>query len=152
MPLKCFRKGQNISAGLISYSNKTYPIVMKEILVVDDEELNRIFLIDLLKMHKIVAEQAINGQDAVDKWLNGNYSAILMDIQMPILNGYEATREIREIEGKNNRQPIPIIAVTAFRSHQARKDCFAAGIDAFVAKPVIISDLLKVVIPFTREQ
>ncbi len=125
---------------------------MKKILVVDDEEINRIFLVDLLKMHKISASQAINGLDAVKKWSSGDFSAILMDIQMPVLNGYEATREIRDLEDQKGLQHIPIIAVTAFRTHEARQECFAAGIDAFVPKPVIISDLLNVILPFTREQ
>lgn len=125
---------------------------MKKILVVDDEELNRIFLIDLLKMHNISATEAINGQDAVSKWAKSTkFSAILMDIQMPILNGYEATKEIRDIEKEKGLNHVPIIAITAFRSNEARQECFAAGIDAFVAKPVIISDLLNVVLPFTRD-
>ena len=125
---------------------------MKKILVVDDEELNRVFLVDLLKMHNIAATEAINGQDALKKWAdNDKFSAILMDIQMPILNGYEATRKIREQEKQQGLKHIPIIAITAFRSNEARQECFAAGIDAFVAKPVVISDLLNVVLPFTRE-
>lgn len=123
---------------------------MKKILVVDDEELNRIFLVDLLKMHNIEATQAINGQEAIDKWQLENYSAILMDIQMPIVNGYEATKTIRRQEQQQGANPIPIIAITAFRTPEARQECFAAGIDAYVSKPVVISDLLNVVLPFTR--
>ncbi|MEN8139808.1 MAG: response regulator [Thermodesulfobacteriota bacterium] len=125
---------------------------MKDILVVDDEEINRSFLVDLLRMHKIPASQASNGQDAVEKWRLGDYSAILMDIQMPILDGYAATREIRQLENKDSRTPTPIIAVTANNSLEARQACFAAGIDDFVAKPVIISELLRVVLPLIRHQ
>lgn len=123
---------------------------MKKILVVDDEEINRIFLVDLLKMHKINAGEAVNGQDAIDKWVNGDYSAILMDIQMPVLDGYEATRQIRHLENDKGLLHTPIIAVSAYRTSEAKDQCHEAGIDAFLPKPVVISDLLNVVLPLTR--
>jgi len=76
-----------------------------------------------------------NGQDAVDAWEQGDYSLILMDIQMPGMDGLEATRIIREKERLKDGQPIHIVAVTANAFESDRENCLAAGMDDYLSKP-----------------
>lgn len=110
----------------------------KCILLVDDNDLNREITMELLSSKGIIIEEARDGQEAVDKVREaeaGHYALILMDIQMPRLNGYEATREIRKLEddGKNN---MPIIAVTANAFDEDRDMAIASGMNGHVSKPI----------------
>ncbi len=121
------------------------------VLVVDDEEINRLFLVDLLKMNNIIPDQARNGQDAVVKWQDNSYTAILMDIQMPIMDGFDAARAIRKLEQETGRSKTPIIAVTAYHSEESKFECTNSGMDTYIPKPVVIADLLKVILPLAEE-
>lgn len=120
------------------------------VLVVDDEEINRLFLVDLLKMNNISPDQARNGKDAIVKWQNNEYTAILMDIQMPIMDGFDATRAIRRLERETGRIKTPIIAVTAYHSEESKYECSNSGMDTYIPKPVVIADLLKAILPFAK--
>ncbi len=120
------------------------------VLVVDDEEINRLFLVDLLKMNNISPDQARNGKDAIVKWQNNEYTAILMDIQMPVMDGFDATRAIRRLERETGRIKTPIIAVTAYHSEESKYECSNSGMDTYIPKPVVIADLLKVILPFAK--
>jgi PAS domain S-box-containing protein len=82
-----------------------------------------------------------NGQEAVDAFRKGGYDLILMDLQMPVLDGIDATRQIRQLE-QNSNKPIPILALTASVLSNERQLAFAAGIDAIVSKPINIDELL----------
>jgi two-component system sensor histidine kinase/response regulator len=104
------------------------------LLLVDDNLVNR-------KVGKAIVEQmgyridlACNGIEALAAWEQHNYAAILMDCQMPEMDGYEATREIRRRE--NGERHIPIIAVTAHAMAGAADECLAAGMDAYQSKPL----------------
>lgn len=121
------------------------------VLVVDDEEINRLFLVDLLKMNNIMPDQACDGQDAIQKWRENDYTAILMDIQMPVMDGFDATRTIRKLEKELGRQQTPIIAVTAYHSEETRFECTNSGMDTYIPKPVVIADLLKVILPLASQ-
>jgi CheY-like chemotaxis protein len=79
---------------------------------------------------------AADGREAVDMWERGSYDLILMDCQMPVLDGYEATREIRRRERERGRQRIPILALTAHAMKGAEDECLAAGMDAHLTKPL----------------
>ena len=81
-----------------------------------------------------------NGREAIEAWSRGGYDLILMDCQMPEMDGYAATREIRQRENGESR--IPIIALTAHAMKGADDECFAAGMDHYVTKP-IDRDLLR---------
>jgi len=117
------------------------------VLVVDDEEINRLFLVDLLKMNNIEPDQARDGKDAIKKWQQNQYTAILMDIQMPVMDGFDATRTIRRLEKEQGRPETPIIAVTAYHSQESRFECKNSGMTTYIPKPVVIADLLKVILP-----
>lgn len=121
------------------------------ILVVDDEEINRLFLVDLLKMNNIDPDQARNGLDAIKKWENNQYTAILMDIQMPGMDGFDATRAIRELEKESGRPETPIIAVTAYHSEESKFECTNSGMTTYIPKPVVIADLLRIILPFGEQ-
>ncbi len=121
------------------------------VLVVDDEEINRLFLVDLLKMNNILPDQAKDGKDAVEKWQANTYTAILMDIQMPIMDGFDAARAIRQLEKKTGRPQTPIIAVTAYYSEESKNECTNSGMNTYIPKPVVIADLLKVILPLSEQ-
>ena len=115
----------------------------KNILVVDDIEVNRIILVKILSTLGATCDTACNGQEAVDKFeasQPGDYDLILMDVQMPVMNGYEATRTIRA-GGHPSAKEIPIIAMTANAFVDDVRDAIESGMDAHVAKPVQIDNL-----------
>lgn len=116
----------------------------KRILLVEDNELNREIAIELLSLTGVSIEVAVNGKEAVDKMLEadeGYYDLILMDIQMPIMNGYEATEEIRTLDkGKN----IPIIAMTANAFAEDVIKAKNAGFNEHIAKPINVEKLNEV--------
>lgn len=112
----------------------------KRILVVDDIDVNRVVLVKILATLKAECDVAGNGQEAVEKFENsrpGEYDLILMDIQMPIMDGHEATKAIRS--GKHPAaQSVPIIAMTANAFIEDIRDALAAGMDAHIPKPIIL--------------
>ena len=115
------------------------------ILIVDDEPLNRLFLSDLLKMHEINPTEVTNGTEAVQEWQENDYDIILMDIQMPDLSGIDATKIIRQKEKEQGLPKTPIIAVTAYGTKQAQHACIEAGMDGYIPKPVDITALLDLI-------
>jgi signal transduction histidine kinase/CheY-like chemotaxis protein len=86
-----------------------------------------------------------NGEKAVKEFETNNYNIILMDIQMPIMNGIDATKLIRKFENKNKKNHIPIIALTAYAMESDKQKCFDAGMDAFLAKPININKLFATI-------
>ncbi|SKA02440.1 Signal transduction histidine kinase [Trichlorobacter thiogenes] len=115
------------------------------ILLVDDVEINRELAKIILEKqgHQVVL--AVDGQDALEKARNGGFDLILMDIQMPVLDGFEATNEIRAFELAHKRQPVPIVAMTAYALQGDKERCLAAGMDAYLSKPIKEDDLLAVI-------
>ncbi|BCS52237.1 response regulator [Geobacter sp. SVR] len=108
---------------------------MKRILVVDDDAvISRIFSVMLQRVGYQV-DLAENGLKGVEMWGKENYDLVLMDIQMPYMNGFEATRVIREKEATRGGH-TPIIAVTAHALSEDREQCLAKGMDAYISKPV----------------
>jgi CheY-like chemotaxis protein len=114
------------------------------ILVAEDNLINQKVAMMNLKQLGHDVEIAINGRMAVEMYKSGNYDLILMDIQMPILDGVSATIEIRKIEEDNKvDKPIKIIAITANALTEDRNRCFEAGMDYFLTKPFKAEDLIK---------
>ena len=115
----------------------------KHILVVDDIEVNRIILMKILNTLGAVCDPAANGQEAVDKFnasQPGDYDLILMDVQMPVMDGYTATRTIRS-SNHPSAKSLPIIAMTANAFVDDVREAIESGMDAHIAKPVQIDNL-----------
>lgn len=116
------------------------PLQGLRVLVAEDNENNQIVTRDLLRAHGAEVEIAVDGLDTLTSIVaNGRYDAILMDWQMPNMDGLEATREIRQIVGFKE---VPIIALTANASAADRAACMAAGMDAHLGKPVDAGELV----------
>lgn len=106
------------------------------LLLVEDNELNQKFALAVLRKMGHTVEVAGNGLIGVEKFKEKSFDMILMDIQMPEMNGIEATRAIRQLEELEGMgKHITIIAVTAFAMDQDKKNCMDAGMDDFLAKP-----------------
>ena len=119
----------------------------KHMMVVDDIDVNRMILIKILTTLGAQCDEAVNGQEAVEKFeasRPGEYDMILMDIQMPILNGYEATRAIRASAHPSARE-IPVIAMSANTFVDDVREALQAGMDAHVAKPIVIGQMERTI-------
>ena len=118
----------------------------KRLLVVEDNKLNREITVTILEQTGILTEQAEDGSVAVKmvkEAAPGYYDLILMDIQMPIMDGYEATKQIRALPDKRLAQ-LPIIAVSANAFEEDKKASLAAGMDGHIAKPINVPDLFAI--------
>lgn len=104
------------------------------ILIVDDNEINQLLVLTLLGKIGLEADIAANGQLALEAHARQHYALILMDCQMPVMDGFEATRRIRQAEMANGRH-VPIVAVTANAMPGDRERCLDAGMDDYLAKP-----------------
>lgn len=115
----------------------------KKVLLVEDVEINRDIIIDILDDTGIIIECAENGKQAVDAVTQDpdKFDMILMDLQMPIMDGYTATKEIRECKAAKD---IPIIAMTANVYSEDIEKCFAVGMNAHLAKPIDIEKLMSI--------
>jgi CheY-like chemotaxis protein len=120
-----------------------------KILLVDDLEENRILLKAFLKNTRHKITEAENGAIAVEKVKHESFDIILMDMQMPVLDGYSATQQIRNWEQLNNLPRIPIIALTAYALAEERAKSVAAGCDNHMTKPIKKADLLKMLNEFS---
>lgn len=105
------------------------------VLLVEDNPVNQKVTVKLLKNIHISCDVAADGAKGVTAYQENQYDLVLMDCQMPIMDGYEATRRIRDMEKETNRH-IPIIAVTANAVDGNRERCLAAGMDDYLSKPV----------------
>ena len=109
------------------------------ILIVEDEDINYQVLCSILSSINLKYERALNGKEAVDLFLHKPYDLILMDVQLPEMNGWEATMKIREIDSE-----IPIVAVTAYASDPTKKITMDAGCNDFVTKPINKAKLVQI--------
>ena len=137
---------QPVSAGSRLPEQPTVPFPKgKRILLVEDNALNQEIAVEILREAGFAVEVAADGSIAVEKMKTAKpdqYDLILMDIQMPILNGYEATRQIRAMDSPYCKE-IPILAMTANAFEEDRQDAIAAGMNGHLAKPIDIQTLLK---------
>nr|WP_270415087.1 response regulator [Blautia obeum] len=115
------------------------------ILLVEDNELNREIAVEILNEYGFLVDTAKNGAEAVEKVKNsepGNYDLVLMDVQMPVMNGYEATKQIRALDNPA-LAGITILAMTANAFDEDRKKALECGMDGFLSKPIVIEELIS---------
>ena len=119
--------------------------VIAGILLVEDNALNSEIAVEILNEYGFLVDTAENGEVAVEKVKNsvpGNYDLVLMDVQMPVMNGYEATRAIRALADPA-LAGITILAMTANAFDEDRKEALECGMDGFLSKPIVMEELLS---------
>ena len=117
----------------------------KHILLVEDNELNREIAQEILREYGFLVDSAENGAVAVEKVSTaapGSYDLVLMDVQMPIMDGYTATRKIRALDDPA-RAKLPILAMTANAFDEDRRNALESGMNGFLSKPIVIDDLMQ---------
>lgn len=129
-----------------SAQDDKYVWIDKIILVAEDIDLNFLYISELLKPTGTMIIHATNGKDAVERCQKElNIDLVLMDIYMPVMNGYEATRQIKQI-----RPDLPVIAQTAYAMAEDRKRAMEAGCVDFIAKPIGKEELLSKIDKFLK--
>ncbi len=114
-----------------------------KILLVEDNPSNQLLMKFCLAKTSYTYDLAENGQEAVEKFEQGAYDLLLMDINMPVMDGYEATQMIRQFEKNNQRGETTIIALTANVSPEDRQKCIQSGCTDVIAKPFKIQEFLN---------
>ena len=123
--------------------NTRLPAVAKSILIVEDNEINRVVLREMLEAENHIVTEAVNGREGVEKAATTAFDMILMDISMPVMDGMIATQQIRAGNGPSSRSPI--IAVTAHALASEIADFERVGIDGYVSKPINRKDLRVII-------
>lgn len=122
-----------------------------KILLVDDNDENRLVIRSFIKNLPWKVDEAKNGKEALTLFEPGKYDVILMDMQMPVMDGYTATREIRKSETFQNAQPSPVLALTAYALKDEVDKSFEAGCNGHLSKPISKATLIKAIEEYTRE-
>ena len=134
--------------------NKTVAAVQasnNRILVVEDNMVNQIVATEILEQAGYVVETADNGQEALDRLESGGISLILMDCQMPVLDGFEAATQIRLNEKANGQSAIPIVALTANALKGDRERCIEAGMNDYITKPIDPEGLCELLATYLQD-
>ena len=119
------------------------------ILLVEDNDINRLYASSILKNWDCYFETAENGFVAIQKLKNQEFDIVLMDIQMPVMDGFEATKAIRNDRFKNSK--VPIIAITANVTKKDMEKCLAAGMNDYIVKPFTPDDLLILLKRYSKQ-
>ncbi|NNF14419.1 MAG: response regulator [Gemmatimonadetes bacterium] len=119
------------------------------VLLVEDNRVNRMIATSLLEKMGVSAEVAENGKEAVEAVTAEKWDLILMDCQMPVMDGYDATRAIRDLERKRGGH-IPIVALTASARESDKRKCLESGMDGLLSKPLTIDELRSAVVEWLQ--
>jgi CheY-like chemotaxis protein len=119
------------------------------ILLVEDSEDNRLLIHSYLKKTHYRIDIAENGEIAVGKFKSENYNLVLMDMQMPVMDGYSATETIRKLESEKGLKPTPIIALTAYALNEDAQKSIDAGCTAYITKPIKKATLMETIYEYT---
>ena len=106
------------------------------VLLAEDNSVNQALVKGLLSKFGHSVDIAQNGSEAIEKWIDGRYDLILMDVDMPVLNGYGATEQLRALEKQQGNARIPVIGLTAHVLEGTREKCLASGMDGYLSKPI----------------
>ncbi len=145
-----FKKGNNSTLTFVKNNNENMEYNWKNKVILVAEDVSNNFLLVKKSLRKTEAELiwAKNGQEAVDEFRkNPNIDLVLMDIRMPIMNGLEATRQIKEINPS-----IPIIAQTAYAMDGDRERSLSAGCDEYISKPINLKEFIELIAKFLEKQ
>ncbi|WP_160689159.1 response regulator [Clostridium sp. C2-6-12] len=121
-----------------------------KILLVDDNEMNRKIVISVLKSHNMNCDIAVNGREAIEAVSNKDYDMVFMDCQMPVMDGYESTAKIRQMEG--NKKHTTIIAMTANAMSEDEGKCIKAGMDFYISKPIDFNKMFELIEANTKKR
>jgi len=114
------------------------------ILIAEDEEYNYLFISEILSEYNIRLSRAYNGKMAVDICAsNGRINLVLMDVRMPVMDGYEATKKIKQF-----RPDLPVIAQTAYAMESDKKQAMDEGFDDYISKPVSVELLIALIVKY----
>ncbi len=133
--------GKESPKSAVQSRNDTTPEARPQILLVEDNKVNQQVAIGILQHLGYDADIAVNGIDAIKRYKTHEYDLLLMDIQMPDMDGYEATRSIRDYEKDAGLHRVPIVAMTAHAMKGDREKCLSAGMDGYLPKPIQAEDL-----------
>ncbi|NJL19741.1 MAG: response regulator [Leptolyngbyaceae cyanobacterium SM1_3_5] len=138
---------QVLNAQIDPYVAMASRSVEHRILIAEDNRTNRLLLNTLLDNYGFEIQDAVDGQAAIELWQRWQPHLILMDMHMPIVDGYEATQKIRELEQlrPTNQASTKIIALTASAFTEQRQESLSAGCDDFISKPFQQEELLKAI-------
>lgn len=150
------RRALTEALGMLSHQavpgqENVAPDPLLRILVAEDHLLSQKVIRGMLGKLGLDADVVGNGLEALAAVQEKQYDLILMDCEMPEMDGFEATRRIREMERHQGKKPVPIIALTAHILREHRERSLAAGMNAHVAKPVELGNLAEVIVSFTRD-
>ncbi len=126
----------------------TAKLHIMNVLIVDDIMLNRILLGELIKKLGYTFKQAQNGKEALDLVSEGVFDVVLMDIEMPVMNGIEATRNIRQLAGDKGKTPV--IALTAHNPDDFMEEYSSAGFNELITKPYLLDKVDRVIKKFSN--
>lgn len=146
---------KKLTGDKLTVEKNSFPVPLKssnnvslKILVAEDNELNYMLINEVLTALNQNSQWVINGEEAVKACLEENFDLIFMDCQMPVMDGYEATRQIRKVtQGKKH---IPIIAMTAYAMKGDREKCLEAGMDEYLSKPLNIKQIASLISKYTN--
>ncbi|NJA04697.1 response regulator [Methylococcaceae bacterium WWC4] len=125
------------------------PLHDSRVLLVEDNEINRMVAIELLEQARIRVDVAENGEIALNKLRENRYQCVLMDVQMPVMDGYQATRELRKLPAC---QALPVIAMTANVMSADHQLCLDAGMNDFIGKPILPAKLYEVLLKWINAE
>jgi CheY-like chemotaxis protein len=132
--------------------SEPYSASALRLLLVDDSGDNRLLIESLLKPYPFTIDTAGDGLAALRQFQREKYDLVLMDMQMPIMDGYTATKEIRNWERQNGLEPTPVVALTAYALDEERLKSIDAGCDAHITKPIKKAVLLEAIQRHTRKK
>ncbi len=138
----------SVRAGADSPVELAQPTLHGLVLLVEDNVVNAMVAQRILEQMGATVVTASNGEEALGKARQRDFDCILMDVQMPVMDGLEATRRLRQWEREQGRAPMPVVALTANAMHEERERCLAVGMNSHLAKPFRRQQLARALSPY----